>query len=117
MEVAVVAPTAEPSALVVPLDRAAGLDADRIGSKAANLAQLVAAGFPIPAGLVIPVDAFATWPQVQAALPAVASTLGDGPLAVRSSAAAEDLAGASYAGLYEAFLDVDRDQLTEEVRR
>jgi rifampicin phosphotransferase len=117
MEVAVVAPTAEPSALVVPLDRAAGLDADRIGSKAANLAQLVAAGFPIPAGLVIPVDAFATWPQVQAALPAVASTLGDGPLAVRSSAAAEDLAGASYAGLYETFLDVDRDQLTEAVRR
>jgi rifampicin phosphotransferase len=105
--------------LVVPLDQAAGLGlgADRIGSKAANLAQLVAAGFPIPPGFVIPADAFADWPQVQAVLPAAASALGDGPLAVRSSAAAEDLAGASYAGLYESFLDVGRDQLADAVRR
>jgi phosphohistidine swiveling domain-containing protein len=102
--------------LVVPLDQAASLGADRIGSKAANLAQL-AAGFPIPPGFVIPADAFADWPQVQAALPVAAGTLGDGPLAVRSSAAAEDLAGASYAGLYETFLEVDRDQLADAVRR
>jgi rifampicin phosphotransferase len=104
---------------VVPLDQATGLGlgADRIGSKAANLAQLVPAGFPIPPGFVIPVDAVADWPQVQAALPAAASALGDGPLAVRSSAAAEDLAGASYAGLYESFLDVERDQLADAVRR
>jgi Pyruvate phosphate dikinase, AMP/ATP-binding domain len=105
--------------LVVPLDQAAGLGlgADRIGSKAANLAQLVAAGFPIPPAFVIPADAFADWPQVQAVLPAVVSALGDGPLAVRSSAAAEDLAGASYAGLYESFLDVGRDQFADAVRR
>ena len=64
MEVAIVGTAAEPSALVVPLDRAAplGLDADRIGSKAANLARLATAGFPVPAGLVIPTDAFARWP-------------------------------------------------------
>jgi phosphohistidine swiveling domain-containing protein len=112
-------PAAASTPLVVPLDRAAGLGlgADRIGSKAASLAQLIAAGFPIPQGLVIPADAFADWPHVQAALPAAASTLGDGPLAVRSSAAAEDLAGASYAGLYESFLDVDHEQLADAVRR
>jgi rifampicin phosphotransferase len=103
--------------LVVPLDQAARLGADRIGSKAANLAQLAAAGFPIPPGFVIPADAFVDWPKVQAALSAAASALGDGLLAVRSSSAAEDLAGASYAGLYESFLDVDRDQLAEAVRR
>jgi len=105
--------------LVVPLDQAAGLGlgADRIGSKAANLAQLVAVGFPVPPGFVIPADAFVDWPKVQAALPAAASSLGDGPLAVRSSAAAEDLAGASYAGLYDTFLDVDGDQLADAVRR
>jgi phosphohistidine swiveling domain-containing protein len=119
MEVAVVGPAAEPSALVVPLDQAAGLGlgTDRIGSKAANLARLAAAGFPVPAGLVIPTDAFARWPELQAALPEAARSLGEGSLAVRSSAAAEDLAGASYAGLYETFLDVDRDQLAEAVRR
>jgi pyruvate,water dikinase len=93
------------------------LGADRIGSKATNLAQLLGAGFPIPPGSVIPADAFTDWPQVQAVLPAAARTLGNGPLAVRSSAAAEDLAGASYAGLYESFLDVDRDQLADAVRR
>jgi pyruvate,water dikinase len=93
------------------------LDADRIGSKAANLARLAAAGFPVPAGLVIPTDAFAQWPELQVTLPVAANTLGEGPFAVRSSAAAEDLAGASYAGLYETFLDVDRDHLAEAVRR
>jgi phosphohistidine swiveling domain-containing protein len=103
--------------LVMPLDQAAGLGADRIGSKAANLVQLLAAGFPVPPGFVIPADAFLDWPKVRAALPAAVSSLGDGPLAVRSSAAAEDLAGASYAGLYESFLDVDRDQLADAVRR
>ena len=105
--------------LVVSLDQAAalGLGSERIGSKAANLAQLAAAGFPVPPGFVIPADAFADWPQVQAALPAAASTLGDSRLAVRSSAAAEDLAGASYAGLYETFLDVDPDQVADAVRR
>jgi len=112
-------PAATSIPLVVPLDQAAGLGlgADRIGSKAANLAQLVAAGFPIPPGFVILADAVADWPQVQAALPAAASALGDGLLAVRSSAAAEDLAGASYAGLYETFLNVDPDQLADAVRR
>src|SRR5215216_5251583 len=108
---------ASASAPLVPLDQAARLGADRIGSKAANLAQLAAAGFPIPPGFVIPADAFVDWPKVQAALSAAASALGDGLLAVRSSSAAEDLAGASYAGLYESFLDVDRDQLAEAVRR
>jgi pyruvate,water dikinase len=103
----------------VLLDQAAGLglDASQIGSKAANLAQLVAAGVPVPQGFVIPADAFADWSQIQAALPAATSTLGDSRLAVRSSAAAEDLAGASYAGLYESFLDVDPDQLADVVRR
>jgi rifampicin phosphotransferase len=112
-------PAAASIPLVVPLDQAAGLGlgSDRIGSKAANLAELIAAGFPIPPGFVIPAEAFADWPQVRAALPAAARALGDGPLAVRSSAAAEDLAGASYAGLYESFLDIDRDQLPDAVRR
>jgi phosphohistidine swiveling domain-containing protein len=112
-------PAAASGPLIVPLHQATslGLEAERIGGKAANLARLVAAGFPIPPGFVIPADAFADWPRVEVALPAAAATLGDGPLAVRSSAAAEDQAGASYAGLYETFLDVARDHLAEAVRR
>ncbi len=110
---------AQPAPLVVGLDQAGalGLGAEQLGSKAANLARLLAAGFPVPPGFVVPAGAFARWEQVQAALPAAAEALGGGRLAVRSSAVAEDLAGASYAGLYETFLDVGRDHLADAVRR
>ena len=43
--------------------------------------------------------------------------LGQGPFAVRSSAAAEDLPDASYAGLYETYLNVERDRIGEAARR
>ncbi len=110
---------ADPGRLIVPLDQAAGpgLGADQLGGKAATLARLVAAGFPVPPGFVVPVDAFARWQELEAALPAAADAPGGGRLAVRSSAVAEDLAGASYAGLYETFLNVDRDHLVDAVRR
>ena len=45
------------------------------------------------------------------------AVLGDGPLAVRSSAAAEDLGEASFAGRYETVLDVrGPDALREAIR-
>jgi pyruvate,water dikinase len=48
----------------------------------------------------------------------LAAVLGDVPLAVRSSGVAEDLADASFAGQYEAVLDVrGPEQLREAVRR
>lgn len=40
-----------------------------------------------------------------------------GRLAVRSSAVAEDLAGASFAGMYDSFLDVPPDRVPAAVRR
>ena len=43
--------------------------------------------------------------------------LGDGPFAVRSSSPEEDLATASFAGLYESVLDVRPDDLEHAVRR
>ncbi len=52
----------------------------------------------------------------RAQIEAVRSQMGEGLLAVRSSSPAEDLTGASFAGLYETFLDVEPAALPDVVR-
>lgn len=113
--------------LVVTLREVSASDADRVGTKAANLASLLRAGFPVPAGAVLTTDAYSRFIEysqpgseatqgssssaavpddVQTALAETLSLLGPVPLAVRSSSAAEDLSGASFAGQYETVLSV-----------
>jgi phosphohistidine swiveling domain-containing protein len=110
--------------LVVTLAEAAGLDPARmealLGTKAANLARLAGAGFPVPAGVVVTPAAEADWQQTCARLRRAAAELGGGKgqrFAVRSSGTAEDLVGASFAGQYETVLDVGLDELPEAVRQ
>src|SRR5260370_3153692 len=102
-------------------------DIERAGGKAGRLGELAWAGFPVPDGFVLTTAAFdrflaanhlgqgsspeamtaASLPtDIAAALLAAAAVLGDVPLAVRSSAVAEDLPDASFAGQYETVLDV-----------
>jgi phosphohistidine swiveling domain-containing protein len=115
----------EPATLppVVSLAEAAHLDRTQaralLGTKAASLARLAGAGFPVPPGVVVTPAAAADWAQAHGRLHAVAAELGgpDQRFAVRSSASAEDLAGASFAGQYETVLDVGLDELAEAVRR
>jgi phosphohistidine swiveling domain-containing protein len=115
----------EPATLppVVSLAEAAHLDPTQaralLGTKAASLARLAGAGFPVPPGVVVTPAAAADWAQAHGRLHAVAAELGgpDQRFAVRSSASAEDLAGASFAGQYETVLDVGLDELAEAVRR
>ena len=76
-------------------------DPVRVGGKAAGLARLIAAGFRVPDGFVIPPDVDSR--EMHALLEGV---LGAGPYAFRSSAAAEDLETASFAGQYETVLGV-----------
>ena len=100
---------------ILDLTGAAGADRATAGGKASTLAALASAGFPVPPGFVV-----AAFEQPGADLDAAvldaAARLGDGPFAVRSSAAEEDLPDASYAGLYESFLAVPRDELADAVR-
>ncbi|HEV8275588.1 MAG TPA: PEP/pyruvate-binding domain-containing protein, partial [Streptosporangiaceae bacterium] len=109
--------------LVVTLAEAAGLDPTRLeallGTKAANLARLAGAGFPVPPGVVVTPAAEADWDQAFARLRRAAAELGgrDQRFAVRSSATAEDLAGTSYAGQYETVLDVRLDELPQAVQQ
>lgn len=84
---------------LIPLSQAA--DAPRVGGKAAGLGRLISAGFRVPDGFVVPPDVD------EDMLPALLTdALGDGEYAFRSSAAAEDLDTASFAGQYETVLGV-----------
>jgi phosphohistidine swiveling domain-containing protein len=112
----------EPLPPVLSLTEAAHLDPTQaqtlLGTKAASLARLTGAGFPVPPGVVVTAAAV-DWDQAYARLRSAAAGLG-GPeqrFAVRSSAAAEDLAGASFAGQYETVLDVGLDELPDAVRQ
>jgi phosphohistidine swiveling domain-containing protein len=116
----------EPATLppVLSLTETAHLDPTQaralLGTKAASLARLTGAGFPVPPGVVVTAAAAANWDQALARLHAVAAELGGGRgqrFAVRSSATAEDLADASYAGQYETVLNVGLDELPDAVRQ
>ena len=107
---------------VLPLT--AATDHRIAGRKAATLARLAAAGFPVPPGVVVPAAIFkqATGErevpaEVAADLLSAVRGWSDVPLAVRSSGVGEDSPDASYAGLFTTVLDVRGDNaLLEAVR-
>src|SRR5262245_22691754 len=93
------------SRYVVPLQDATNPAVS--GQKAAALAHLIRGGERVPPGFVITVAGCETQEEdvlkneIEAALNELS-----GPVAVRSSASAEDLEDASFAGQYETFLNV-----------
>ncbi len=131
-----------PTPIVRPLAGVRASDLGSVGGKAANLGELIANGFPVPDGFVLTTDAYhaaadsagvaASRPEEAAERlrtidvpPAVATAvreayrgLGSGPVAVRSSATAEDLPGASFAGQQDTYLGVKgEEQLLDAIRR
>jgi rifampicin phosphotransferase len=99
--------------ITIALDDARAQDPAVAGRKAAVLAKLLAVGFPIPDGFVVP--AGADLPTTLADLPGGGSALER--FAVRSSAAAEDRSDASFAGQYETLLDVTQAELEGAIVR
>src|SRR5829696_6125469 len=112
-------------------------DSAQLGGKAATLAELKRAGFPVPEGVVVTTAALAQVLQsadlvvnagsadveaiplpadLVAELSAAIERLGPGPFAVRSSGVDEDLPGASYAGQYETVLNVAAEDVPDAVR-
>ena len=74
------------------------------GGKASALHRLIHEGFPVPPGFVVSADL--DFDCVRNDLELAVATLGGYPLAVRSSAQLEDLAGASFAGQYATYLKI-----------
>ncbi len=104
--------------LIASLADVRGRDAGSLGTKAANLGDLLAAGFRVPTGFVVTASAYdagrgVTVPSSLRPLLATAYTkLGrqagerDPRVAVRSSVIGEDENGPSYAGVYESVTNV-----------
>lgn len=123
-----------PNALMVPLDDPRALEPSEVGAKAAVLARMKRAGFPVPDGCVFTAHAMVRHVEplaeptqravrdrpldaLTAAAVARAAERLSGPLAVRSSGIDEDGADASHAGQYDTILDVSgADALGDALR-
>ncbi|MBP2411889.1 pyruvate,water dikinase [Arthrobacter stackebrandtii] len=130
-------------ALVAGLAQVGRGDLGMAGGKAANLGELIRGGFAVPDGFVVltasyraAIDAaglatgtaagglrgaIAAAPvpdNVAAAILDAYRRLGSGPVAVRSSATAEDLPGATFAGQQDSFLNImGEPEVVDAVRR
>jgi phosphoenolpyruvate synthase/pyruvate phosphate dikinase len=115
---------------------------DAVGGKAANLGELTRAGLPVPQGFVVLTEAYRqvaeragleehldperareallATPMPEAVRDAITAEYQklDGPVAVRSSATAEDLPFASFAGQQDTYLNIiGPDAVVDAVRR
>ncbi|TWG08559.1 PEP/pyruvate-binding domain-containing protein [Saccharopolyspora dendranthemae] len=89
-----------------------------VGGKAAGLGELIGAGFRVPDGFCLTTRAHATGEIPEREVLDAYRRLGGGAVAVRSSATAEDLADASFAGQQDTFLNVSGEQeLLSAIRR
>jgi len=101
-------------------------EAPSVGGKGLSLGKTATAGLPVPPGFVVTTQAFRRFSErgirsdhdfMRTLLDAY-TTLGRGPVAVRSSATAEDAADTSFAGQQETILGVEGDdRLIEAVER
>ena len=93
-------------------------DVGEVGGKAGGLGDLLAEGVRVPDGVVLTAGATRmTADERRSLLQQVASALGGGRFAVRSSGVAEDGKERSYAGMYETVLDVPAEGLEAAIDR
>jgi pyruvate,water dikinase len=97
-------------------------DVAAVGGKGLSLARLAAAGLPVPPGFCITTAAYrrirgqtlGSDPQLVEGIDSAYRRLGGGPVAVRSSATAEDGAAVSFAGQQETILGVSGESAVRD---
>ncbi len=119
---------------IIPLTDPRALEARSVGAKAARLAAMARAGFPVPPGFVVSVQAFAPHhrprggvgdvqvpptpdlpPALAARIARAVADLSSPVTAVRSSGVAEDGRGLSMAGQFDTFLNTPPGEVLERV--
>ncbi|MDR1196847.1 MAG: hypothetical protein LBL08_01045 [Candidatus Nomurabacteria bacterium] len=98
-----------------------------VGGKGLSLSRMIRADLPVPDGFVITTKAYGafargdvdddSWADFAEKLLQAFENLGTERVAVRSSAIAEDSPNASWAGQFESFLNVRRDDLLDSVKK
>ncbi|WP_460777630.1 PEP/pyruvate-binding domain-containing protein, partial [Nocardiopsis nanhaiensis] len=89
-----------------------------VGGKAANLGEMAAAGERVPPGFCVTTTAYASGSVPAEEISRAYRSLGGGRVAVRSSATAEDLPDASFAGQQDTYLGIEgADAVANAVRR
>ncbi|MFG1873056.1 PEP/pyruvate-binding domain-containing protein [Micromonospora arborensis] len=91
---------------VIALSEATADMVDLVGGKAAGLGELIRRGERVPEGFCVTTEAHRLGVIPTAEVVAAYERLGAGPVAVRSSATAEDLPDASFAGQQDTILNV-----------
>jgi len=101
---------------------------DLIGGKASSLAILYQHDFPVPEGFVITTEFFGSFSKENKLMEfsnqdikTINQLIGEcsprGLVAVRSSASVEDSNSQSYAGQFDSFLNVEKDNVPEMVKQ
>lgn len=102
--------------LIKLLDQLSPTDAPRVGGKAYNCARLKQSGFPVPDGFAVTTDAMGESLPENELNEALARFPTGTRFAVRSSAADEDSAGHSFAGIHGTKLNVTSNGIPDATR-
>lgn len=107
--------------LLVKLSDLSQSDVALAGGKASSLGELTNAGIEVPPGFVVTTEAYRLFSQselpqqLQQKILAEYDNLGAERVSVRSSAVAEDSSSSSWAGQFESYLNVTKDDLVKRI--
>lgn len=101
--------------MIIDLSNAITINEELLGGKALNLAKLIAMGLPVPPCVVIPHEASLTDEKTLIDIFKHGIFDHTSKFAVRSSGVGEDSHQNSFAGIFDTYLDVDRDGVLEHI--